>query len=398
MRLVPAPAQGVAAGRPLPFTLRDDRGRVLLERGALVPSPAHVAALLQRGIWVTADEAETFERAYKSQLEQLVRQDAMLGEIASAAPDLDAMQAAPAGPDSPALAWSQLVRRANGLLRAPPEAGFTAALAALQAELAALLARAPDRALLALVFRAGREAELYAASHAVLVAVMAELVAQVLSLPLPERRQLGCVALSMNLGMFELQNRLALQPDAPDAAQRAAIAGHAAESVRLLRQLGVEEPVWLEAVAQHHAAAPGPLAARAPGSRLARIVRQADLFAARLSPRHGRRALSAAAAAQAAYLDEQRQPDEAGAALIKATGLYPPGCLVRLASGEVGVVLRRGPQADKPVVASLVGKGGLPLGVPALRHTRQEAHAVKASLAPHEVNLRLELEPLLSLA
>ena len=52
-------------------------------------------------------------------------------------------------------------------------------------------------------------------------------------------------------------------------------------------------------------------------------------------------AMAGASAARAVYLDELKQPDEAGAALIKTTGLYPPGSLVRLSSGEMGLVVRK---------------------------------------------------------
>ena len=45
---------------------------------------------------------------------------------------------------------------------------------------------------------------------------------------------------------------------------------------------------------------------------------------------------------KASYYDEENKVDEAGAALVKGLGVYPPGAFVRLASEEVGVVLRRG--------------------------------------------------------
>lgn len=54
------------------------------------------------------------------------------------------------------------------------------------------------------------------------------------------------------------------------------------------------------------------------------------------------------AAMQASYYDEEHQVDEAGAALVKTLGVYPPGAFVRLASREVGVVIRRGTTATTP--------------------------------------------------
>jgi HD-GYP domain-containing protein (c-di-GMP phosphodiesterase class II) len=260
------------------------------------------------------------------------------------------------------------------------------------------LERSPDRALLALVQMTSQEVSHYASSHALLVAVLCDLMAvKVLKLEPGQRRSLVLAALSMNVSMAALQNLLATQDQPPDPSQRAQIAGHAKQSADMLRNCGVSDEVWLEAVLHHHDAAPGELLARPVGLQCARMIQRADLFAARLSPRRHRRALSAAAAVQIAYLDEQKQPDEAGMALIKATGLYPPGCLVQLASGELGVVAKRGQTADKPVVAVVVGKSGLPIGVPVLRQTSHASHTVVRSLAPHELNVRLNMSEILNL-
>lgn len=398
MHYVPAPQQAVVAGRPLPFALRASDGRLLLERGAVIPSAAHVAALVQRGVWVAGDEADAFERAYRGQLEQMVLADTTLGRIAEVGPDLESMQRGGAGEKPTAQAWERLVGRLHLLLRGRPRDRFLEEIEQLRHDLITLLSHGPDRALLLLIHRAGHETDRYAAAHAVTVAVMCKLASKVLALPHPERVILTRVALTMNLSMSELQDRLATQERSPDEGQRQRIRTHAEASARELQELGVDDPIWLGAVARHHASPQGPLGGRDPVSRIARIVRQADIFAARLSRRGHRPACSPATAARSVFMDEDRQPDEAGAALIKALGLYPPGSLVRLVSGETGMVVRRGPAADKPVVAALIGKQGLPLGVPALRQTRQPAFAVQTGVAPCEFKLRADLNALMAAA
>ncbi|HEX3139771.1 MAG TPA: phosphohydrolase, partial [Rhizobacter sp.] len=111
-----------------------------------------------------------------------------------------------------------------------------------------------------------------------------------------------------------------------------------------------------------------------------------------------RPALAASAAVKAAYLDEHQQADEAGKAIIQTTGIYPPGSYVRLGSGELAVVLRRGPHAKAPKVASIISKSGGVLGEPVLRDTRVNPHDVVGGVAPHEVKVRLNMEKLLRLA
>jgi hypothetical protein len=105
--------------------------------------------------------------------------------------------------------------------------------------------------------------------------------------------------------------------------------------------------------------------------------------------------MSASAAAQAAYGGEDGRPDEAGMLLIRALGIYPPGCLVRLASAELGVVLRRGARANQPQVAAISDRSARLLPVIAWRLSAQP---IVAALAPQDCVLDLQLSRLLALA
>lgn len=201
----------------------------------------------------------------------------------------------------------------------------------------------------------------------------------------------------MNYGAGEAHDRMASQTGPATPAQRQAMAAHGDRAAQRLAQAGITDPVWLTAVRLHHEAGPGPLAARSDGERLARLLRRIDIFGARLSPRRSRQAMSGAAAARAVFLDELGQPDEAGAALIKTVGLYPPGSIVRLANGEVGIVFKRGFSANEPLVAALIGKSGSPLSNPVPRDTRLATQAIAASLAPAELKLHVNLDALLRL-
>ena len=146
-----------------------------------------------------------------------------------------------------------------------------------------------------------------------------------------------------------------------------------------------------------HLAVPGELAARAFGQRMARLMQRADMFAARLAPRASRRPGSAQAAMQACYFDENRQIDEAGAALIKAVGVYSPGSLVRLANQEIGVVVRRGANTTTPRVAILVNRYGIATGEHVIRDTSQRELRIAASVPQHECKVKINLDRLLAL-
>ena len=72
--------------------------------------------------------------------------------------------------------------------------------------------------------------------------------------------------------------------------------------------------------------------------------------------------------------------DEAGAALVKTLGVYPPGAFVRLASQEVGVVIRRGTTATTPRVAVVTNREGLPTGEPIPRDTGMPPWKITAAV------------------
>lgn len=88
------------------------------------------------------------------------------------------------------------------------------------------------------------------------------------------------------------------------------------------------------------------------------MLRVADVFMAKLSPRGTRAPLTIREAER--QLFQEAAGSAVAPALIKEYGLYPPGDAVRLASGEIGIVIRRGATAQAPLVAVVTDRSGLP--------------------------------------
>lgn len=239
---------------------------------------------------------------------------------------------------------------------------------------------------------------MYSATHSMLVCCVCMVVArEMLRWPASRVQQLGHAALSMNIAMSELQDQLAQQTHPLTAQQIAAVESHAERSEALLRTLGVADPVWLEAVRCHHHRTPGPLAKKTEPQQMARLLQRADIFGARMAPRAARLPMPVTAAMQASYYDEEHQVDEAGAALVKTLGVYPPGAFVRLASQEVGVVVRRGTTATTPKVAVVTNRDGMPTGEPIPRDTGMPPWKVTGVVAFKDVRVKLSLDRLLNL-
>ena len=399
MKLIPLSAENIRIGQPLPFPLLGQDGVLLAKKTFVIDSQQHLETISQRGggLYVTEKDFEEHHRAYVDKLQLLVRADRSLGEIAETklyeAPILSRGLEENERPD-----WLDLQSQGNVLLRDTHSLHFMSRLGRLHAQLNRHSVRNPDGTLFALIHLSATEIGMYSATHAMLVSVMCGLAArEVLGWPADVESQLCKAALSMNVGMTELQDRLATQIEPPSAAQRLTIANHAAQSVATLAAVGVTDALWLEAVQNHHAQQPGALRTKTPAQRLARMIQRADMFAARLAPRSSRSPTAPAAAMQACYFDENRQVDEAGAALIKAVGIYPPGSFVRLATDEIAVVVQRGRNTTTPRVAVLVNRSGMPVAEPIVRETSLPDYRIAASVAHRTVKVTVNLERLLPL-
>lgn len=299
----------------------------------------------------------------------------------------------PASPAELIDGWDRLKRELGGLLRhTAPDAAWIEALEAAVGRLQALARRDLDAALYLLLQDAGNGGDdRYSVHHALLCALVCEICAEGLEWPAGEIATLQRAALTMNLSMSAMQDTLARQVAPLSAAQREQVDGHAEESAALLAASGLKDTLWIEVVRLHHggpgvdeAGASGPAAAR-----LARLLRRVDVYTAKLSSRAGREAVSPAIAARDTCLDNAGQPDTLGVAVLRKLGLYPPGSFVKLANGDLGVVVRRGAKAHMPVVAALRRQDGGLFFSPKRRDTSHGPHAIVHGVTASQVKVRL---------
>lgn len=344
----------------LPWAVRDGGGQLLLAKGHWVEDDDMVEALLARGVFVDADEAAA-ERSAS-------RPENFLGR------------------------WHGLHARLGALLHRPQEAGFEAGVRECAAVLAELGGRNPDL-LLFLVLRDAADLRSYGVAHALHVGAVCGLLARALGWRGARRDSLLAAALTMNIAMTDLQGRLAQQAEPLNPAQREAVLDHPAAGFAMLRAAGVADTAWLDAVLQHHEQPGGTGYPRGLGApcEAAQVLRWVDIYTAMHSARAGRGPLPAREVARELYT--AGGGDGIAALVIKAFGIYPPGCCVMLASGETAIVVRRSANAAKPVAMALVNRHGDPMS-PLRRDTAQAEHAVIASVPPQSLHVRVAAQQL----
>jgi HD-GYP domain-containing protein (c-di-GMP phosphodiesterase class II) len=188
----------------------------------------------------------------------------------------------------------------------------------------------------------------------------------------------------MNAPVLDLQNKLIGQAEALTPKQQDSVRHHPEAAAAILREAGVDDPVWIAAALEHHEHVGGngyPHGVVRPGKE-GQLVRIADVFGALVSPRGDRKALAPPQAVRSLLLLEAQNPCAALAgALVKTLGLFPPGTVVKLANGEIAVVHRRGSAPNTPLVASIASGTGNPYMKPVRRDTERKDFAI-AGLMP----------------
>jgi HD-GYP domain-containing protein (c-di-GMP phosphodiesterase class II) len=190
---------------------------------------------------------------------------------------------------------------------------------------------------------------------------------------------------------------LASQKTSPTDEQRRQIHTHPIRSREMLVNAGVTDTDWLRAVEQHHEQPDRsgyPFGINNP-SEMATLLQRADVYTAKLSSRSAREPIPADRAGREIFMRDPANPITA--ALVKEFGVYPPGCYVALASGETGIVVKRGPTVMAPVVAAMTSRQGEPLPEPVRRDTSKAGQAVVAVIPPKSMRVRMPAEKLAAL-
>lgn len=355
---------------PLPFNIFDADRTLLLARGQRLDNLEQMHALLRRGALV--DIAELRDPA---------------AEVRQAKPQ-----------ELPGL-WNRSLHQIGETLRhAAGDERFVDALDAATPAVVTLIERDRDLAVFQVLRQEGNAFVQYGITRSMHAAIATLLVAQRLGWSADDAQRAFKVALTMNISMLELQGELAQQSTPLSDAQRDAIRAHPDLSRLMLELSGVGDAEWLRAVSEHHEAPDGsgyPAGARQI-SDTADLVRRADIYTAKLSPRGTRQAMAADQAGRQMFMQDPGHPMTA--ALVKEFGVYPPGCYVRLESGECGLVVRRGPTVTTPVVAVMTSAAGNTLRQPIRRDTSVKGHAVQAVVSGHLIQSGFSPEMLVMLA
>jgi hypothetical protein len=342
----------LSVGTPLPWDAYTADGQLLLRRGQILESERAIDRLIEEGLFLEDNELSSRDAA-----PLIETKPSALQHIVDARRSLAALYSRP--PDQ----IENLPERIGQIL----ESVLGACDAHMRLSLSSIL----------LLHDAA-----YSIKRPIDVAILVKALTDALSLDMALQRTIVSAALTMNIGMVEVEDKLQQIQGPLNDKLKGMIRMHPSLGAQRLAKLGIRDERWLAMVRQHHEHHDGSgYPAGCAGDAIdvgAQLIGLADKYCAMVSGRSYRLPQKPTAAIRELYIKHGQTIDKAiGGSLIRVLGLYPIGTLVRLVTSEIGVVTGPGEGPDTPEVHAIIGRSGTALEVASHRKTHLSKFAIE---------------------
>jgi HD-GYP domain-containing protein (c-di-GMP phosphodiesterase class II) len=373
--------EDIQIGERLPWDVLDSFGRLLLREGSIIDGVSQAKEMLERGMYI--------EKSLYTKLPSFKR-SVTAGKVDS---DTSLMHE-----DSPSVLHTinLAVKRLDVLLKNIhkfPDARKNILEIVKLIRYAVQLSE--DLALASM--QLNHETGSYCVRHCVDTAILAIIVAKTMNKSAQEIQDIAAAALTMNISMIELQERLQVQREVLSDKDKAAIHNHPIASIEALYDAGIEDSEWLKYVLLHHEHEDGtgyPVGTvKGEIPQNAKILSLADGFCARISSRGYRKSTLPSVALRDIFIDNVAKVDATlGAYFVKVLGLYPPGTFVQLKNKEIAIISHRGATHSSSTAHSLVKPNGELFAAPIKRDTGLEPYKVAEAIYPIDAAVHVNLQ------
>ncbi|MYM67624.1 HD domain-containing protein [Pseudoduganella sp. FT55W] len=237
----------------------------------------------------------------------------------------------------------------------------------------------------------------YAVRHCIETAVVTVVIARAMDLSAASTLTVTAAALTMNVGMLRHHETFQNKNTPLTAEEQAIVRRHPEESVDMLRCVGIEDDEWISCVLMHHENDEGsgyPAGIASPEVTLnAKLLSLADRYCAQVSARNYRRSLPPRQALLNLVEDKVAPVDPLLVRYFQSElGDFPPGCVVRLTSGEIGVVSQRLAGVDARNIHCLRDPAGAVMSPAAQRRTGDDGCCIAESLSEDQASIRFSMK------
>ena len=370
-------------GESLPWDIMDSFGRLLMRQGTVIQTQAHATEMVERGMYI---EKGLYTKLPKADRNRTVSANKKL----EPPPGLKE--------ESPSVLYSinLAVKRLDVLLKHIqkfPDAHEKIIEIVKIIQFAVHLNEDLALASIQLNHASGN----YAVRHCVDTAILAIMVAKAMDKTDQEIQDITAAALTMNISMIELQQKLHDSKEVMSKADKTAIHNHPIASIDILYDAGIENTEWLMYVLLHHEREDGSgypignLKSEIPQN--AKILTLADGFCARISARGYRKSNLPSIALKDIFIENRAHADATLASyFIKVLGLYPPGTFVQLKNNEVAVISQRATKNTPCMATALVKPNGELYASLVRRDTTSEPYTIVEATYPDRASVHVNLQ------
>lgn len=353
----------IQVGSPLPFSVYDKNGRLLLRQGVTIAFEQQIERLIEGGLFADMKSERT------------------LGSVRSASAN---QEKTPVFDEIGSLTL-RLKTTFTSFFGASPEDDGAERVTAMARKIHDACARDAEAAIAAIHLDSHNP---YLLSHHVHSAVLCSLLGRRQGISDGELLPVMCAALTFDIGLVDMIH-LEKQREPLDSEQAAIVRRHSQKSVDILKRAGVNEEAWISAVLNHHERMDGSGYPQGLSGdhipRGARMLGMIDSYLAMIKNRPFRGAKVPLMAVREIFNEKDAKFDpEICDVLVRELGMYPPGAIVRLVNGEVAVVKGRGEKITQPQVFSVYDISGMPLMSPRQRDATLSENAIKEPVAHSE--------------
>ncbi|WP_332856116.1 HD-GYP domain-containing protein [Duganella sp. S19_KUP01_CR8] len=237
----------------------------------------------------------------------------------------------------------------------------------------------------------------YAVRHCIETAVVVVVIAHSLNKSATETLTVTAAALTMNVGMLRHNDTFQNKNTPLSSEEMSIVRRHPEESVDMLKSAGIEDDEWISCVLLHHENDEGsgyPAGVASPEvTQNAKLLSLADRYCAQVSARNYRRSILPNLALRN-LIEDKAAPVDAMLVQVfqRELGDFPPGSLVRLQSGEIGVICRRPGAAGGVLIHCLRDPSGAVLTPAPLRSAADQAGAIAEALSEDEASIRFSMK------
>lgn len=357
-KFLPVGNHDIRVGEPLPYSIYDRSGMLLLRRGFVIQLPRQLEVLLRNGVY----HAEADARQRNSAVPPLPVQS----EEQSTFEMLD-------------LVKLRLKRLFDNVRNGREIDQFVARVEDIALTIQEACMHDTDSALANLHIDYDSS---YAVVHHLQAGIVCELLGKRMGVKEEARLPLICAGITHDWGLLDIQDQLDRQSAPLTPEQKERINAHPRDSGEQLRALGVGHSQWLDAVRHHHERLDGSgYPDQLSGDAISvptRVLAVADMYSAMVRDRPYRKAMVSKEAMRSLMLEQGTKTDSRLIQmLIKELGIFPPGAIVKLVNGEIAVVTKRQENSLAPLVSAFIRPDGMPMLSPVRRATSHDSHAVE---------------------